>query len=171
MSVRSCYVDFAWKVIRNYIKDNLIIDIPKDLPEEMNKKAGCFVTIHKLNGDLRGCIGTILPVYPALAEEIRSNAISSATRDPRFSPLKTWELDEIFITVDILSEPEKTSYGGLNPKKYGIIVEAGWRKGVLLPDLEGVDTPETQLRIVLRKAGIDAGEKYELYRFTSTRCH
>lgn len=171
MSVKSCYVDFAFKVIKNFIESSRIIEIPENLPEEMKRKAGCFVTIHKLNGDLRGCIGTILPVYPSLAEEIRSNAISSATKDPRFSPLRKDELQDIFVTVDVLSTPEETTREGLNPKKYGVIVESGWRKGVLLPDLEGVDTVESQLRIVLRKAGIYEDENYKIYKFTSKRYH
>jgi AmmeMemoRadiSam system protein A len=133
--------------------------------------AGCFVSIHKSDGALRGCIGTLSPVTGNLASEILQNAVSSATRDPRFPPIEPEELDELVITVDVLGEAEATTTEELDPKRYGVIVQHGWKKGVLLPDLEGVDTVDEQLRIALMKAGISKGESYRIYRFTVKRYH
>ncbi|OAA29719.1 hypothetical protein AT15_01370 [Kosmotoga arenicorallina S304] len=170
MKGNSPYVRWAWEVLESFIIKGVYPEIPDFLPEELTtKRAGCFVTLHKKNGDLRGCIGTVLPTKGTLAEEIRDNAIASATRDPRFSPLSKDELDSIIISVDILSEPEECSKEDLDPKKYGVIVEKDWRRGVLLPDLPEVDTVEKQLRIVLIKAGISSGEDFKIFRFTANR--
>ncbi len=124
-----------------------------DLPE-MAERAGCFVSLKK-KGDLRGCIGTILPRKAGLAEEIAENSLSAAFEDPRFPPVEQRELEDISISVDILSIPEAVPDTALlDPKKFGVIVEKGGARGVLLPDLDGVDTVETQLSIAARKAGI-----------------
>lgn len=147
------------------------IEVPREgVPEEYLKKAaGTFVSLKKY-GHLRGCIGTILPQYGSIAEEVVHNAISAATRDPRFNPVRKEELDELTISVDVLSEPEPAGgLGDLDPKRFGVIVRAGGRSGVLLPDLEGVDTAEEQVAIAMSKAGIDPGEPVELYRFTVER--
>jgi hypothetical protein len=167
------FVRWAIKVIENYIKNGVVIEPAPDLPEELFKKrAGAFVSLHKLDGSLRGCIGTFLPTRENLALEIRDNAIAAATRDPRFPPLSVDELDEIEVNVDILSEPEPVKdLSELDPKKYGVIVESGWKRGLLLPDLEGVDTVEMQLEIAKRKAGIHDFEKFKIYRFTVERYH
>jgi AmmeMemoRadiSam system protein A len=129
-----------------------------------------FVTLHTLDGDLRGCIGTFLPTTQDLAHEIAQNAISAALEDPRFEPVSPEELDDIVVSVDVLSTPEEVkSEKVLDPKKYGIIVESGWRRGLLLPDLEDVDTIEDQIKIAMMKAGI---KKYDrIYRFTVERYH
>ncbi|AEX85723.1 hypothetical protein XO10_06505 [Marinitoga sp. 1135] len=164
------YVKWAIEVIENYIKYGKKIEIRDNLPDDLlNKRAACFVTLHKLNGDLRGCIGTIEPVYDNLAIEIRENAIAAATRDYRFNPVTADELDDIMVSVDVLSEPEYVeSEEDLDPEIYGVIVVSGWKKGVLLPALDGVNTVEEQLRIAKLKAGIFS-EPYEIYRFTVER--
>jgi AmmeMemoRadiSam system protein A len=166
----STYVRLARETIENYIKYGKIISPPKDLPEEIiNQKAGAFVSLKKY-GNLRGCIGTFLPTEENIAAEIIRNAISAATGDPRFPPVTISELNDLTISVDILSPPEEVEdISQLNPKKYGVIVSSGFKKGLLLPDLEGVDTVEEQIDITKRKAGIYPGEKVKLYRFEVKR--
>jgi AmmeMemoRadiSam system protein A len=166
----SAYVRLARETIENYIKYGKIISPPKDLPEEMiNQKAGAFVSLKK-NGDLRGCIGTFIPTQKNIAQEIIKNAISAAVDDPRFSPVTASELVDLTISVDVLSPPEEIfDVSELDPEKYGVIVSSGYKKGLLLPDLEGVDTAEEQVNIAKRKAGIYPGEKVKLYRFEVKR--
>ncbi|MFW6119638.1 MAG: AmmeMemoRadiSam system protein A [Petrotogales bacterium] len=171
MEEHSIYVEWAWKTLKEYYNKGNILDIRDDVPEELNRKAGCFVTLHRRDGSLRGCIGTIMPAKETLAEEIRDNSIASAMKDPRFPSVRREELDELTISVDVLGEPEEATIYELDPKVYGVIVEKGWRKGVLLPDLEGVDTVRKQLSIVLRKAGINPEEDYKIYRFKVNRYH
>ncbi|CEP78991.1 MAG: AmmeMemoRadiSam system protein A [Defluviitoga tunisiensis] len=165
------YVIWAQKVIENYVKDKKRIKFDDTLPKEIfAKKRGCFVSIHKKDGQLRGCIGTIFPIYKNLIEEIQENAIAAATRDPRFPPVSPSELEDLVISVDILSDLEKVEdTKDLNPKVYGVVVKSGYKKGVLLPDIEGVDTVEEQLRIAKMKAGIYKDEPVEIYRFTVER--
>jgi len=142
---------------------------PKELTPEMRERAGTFVSIHKF-GELRGCIGTFEPSEENIAEEIIANAISSATRDPRFPSIAPNELKDLTYSVDVLTRPEPVeSPDQLDPKKYGAIVESGWRRGLLLPDLEGVDTVEYQLAICRQKAGIAPNEPVKLYRFEVKR--
>jgi AmmeMemoRadiSam system protein A len=166
----SAYVRLARETIENYVKQGKIITPPLDLPEEMiNQKAGVFVSLKK-NGNLRGCIGTFIPTQENIAQEIIKNAISAAVDDPRFSPVTISELGDLTISVDVLSPPEEISdISGLDPKKYGAIVSSGYKKGLLLPDLEGVDTAEEQVDIAKRKAGIYPDEKVKLYRFEVKR--
>lgn len=162
------YTELAKKAVENYIKNKKIISPPKDLPEEFFKKrAGIFVTIKK-NGNLRGCIGTYLPTKTNIAQEIIQNAISTATKDWRFEPLTEDELPHLSYTVYILSKPEPVKdLKELDPKKYGIIVKTSFKIGLLLPDLEGVDTAKKQISIACQKAGIDPlKEKIIIYRFT-----
>lgn len=159
----------ARETLEKYCRGEL--DVKKlNVPEELLKKrAGVFVSIKK-NGQLRGCIGTIEPVRENVVEEIISNAISAGTRDPRFEPVTRDELEELEYSVDILGEPEPvSSLDELDPKEYGVIVRAGNRKGVLLPDLEGIDTAEQQVAIARQKAGIAPGEKIEIERFKVQR--
>ena len=166
----SAYVRLARETIENYIKQGKIITPPLGLPEEMiNQKAGVFVSLKKF-GDLRGCIGTFMPTQENIAQEITKNAISAAVDDPRFSPVNFSELEDLSISVDVLSAPEEVKdISQLDPKKYGVIVSSGYKKGLLLPDLEGVDTVEYQIDIAKRKAGIYPGEKVKLYRFEVKR--
>ena len=164
-------VQLARKTIENYILHHKVIDPPEELTPEMKRKAGAFVSLHR-HGHLRGCIGTIEPMRHNVAEEVIANAISAATRDPRFLPLRPEELADLEISVDVLEDPEPIdSIEQLNPKEYGVIVQRGMRRGLLLPDLEGVDTPEEQVSIALSKAGIHPSEPYRLYRFRVTRYH
>ena len=168
----SAYVKLARETIENYIKQGKTITPPPDLPEEMvNQKAGVFVSLKKF-GDLRGCIGTFMPTQENIAQEIIRNAISAAVDDPRFSPVNASELEDLSISVDVLSAPEEVKdTSQLDPKKYGVIVSSGYKKGLLLPDLEGVDTVEYQINIAKRKAGIYPDEKVKLYRFEVKRYH
>ena len=161
-------VKLARETIESYVSRGEIPQ-PKNIPAEMKGKAGVFVSIHK-GGELRGCIGTIGPSEENVAEEIVRNAISASTGDPRFNPITADELPQLEINVDVLTEPELvTSEKYLDPKKYGAIVESGWKRGLLLPDLEGVDTVKKQLKICRMKAGIDPHEPVKLYRFEVKR--
>jgi len=166
----SAYVKLARETIENYIKQGKIITSTLGLPEEMiNQKAGVFVSLKRF-GDLRGCIGTFMPTQENIAQEIIKNAISAAVDDPRFSPVNVSELEDLSISVDVLSAPEEVKdISQLDPKKYGVIVSSGYKKGLLLPDLEGVDAVEYQIDIAKRKAGIYPGEKVKLYRFEVKR--
>jgi MEMO1 family protein len=159
----------AKETVETYVKTGKKPSPLKGLTPEMKKQAGVFVSIHKL-GNLRGCIGTFEPQQKNVAEEIITNAISSATRDPRFSPISPEELKDLDYSVDVLTAPEPVEdESQFDPKKYGVIVEAGWRRGLLLPDLEGVDTVEYQIDICRQKAGIASDEPVKLYRFEVKR--
>ena len=137
----------------------------------LNKAAGAFVSIHE-HGELRGCIGTIAPVRSCVAEEIIANAVSASTRDPRFPAITADELPWLEISVDVLGEPEDIdSIEDLDVRRYGVIVSSGMKRGLLLPDLEGVDTPEQQVDIAMKKGGIHRTEKYKLQRFEVIRHH
>ena len=140
------------------------------MPGEATKeRAGAFVSVHK-NGMLRGCIGTIGPVQDSIAEEIISNAISAVSRDPRFERVREDELELLEINVDILGKPENIDGPDqLDVKRYGVIVSCGARKGLLLPDLEGVDTVEEQIDIARRKGRISPDDDYKLQRFEVVR--
>jgi hypothetical protein len=162
-------VRLAEETIRNYIQEGRVISPPEEVTPEMRKRAGVFVSLKK-RGQLRGCIGTIEPMEENVAEEIIRNAIASATRDPRFPPVRRDELDDLDISVDVLTTPEPVKgMEDLDPKRYGVIVECGWRRGLLLPDLEGVDTVEYQIEICRQKAGIGPQEPVQLYRFEVIR--
>jgi AmmeMemoRadiSam system protein A len=164
-------VELARDTIVHYVREGKTIGPPKELTPEMKQQAGAFVSLHK-QGALRGCIGTLEPMRPNAAQEIIQNAISAATRDPRFPPVQASELDDLEISVDVLSPAELIeSIAELDPKRYGVIVQSGWRRGVLLPDLEGIDTAEYQVQIARRKAGIGAHEPVQLYRFEVKRYH
>ncbi|MBR3349771.1 MAG: AmmeMemoRadiSam system protein A, partial [Solobacterium sp.] len=164
------YVRLARKSLESWILKREIIAAGNDIPEEMkSRRAGTFVSIHK-DGKLRGCIGTISPVYGCVADEIIHNAISASSRDPRFSPIRADELKWLEISVDVLGEPEPIeSVNELDVKRYGVIVTCGARRGLLLPDLEGVDTVEDQVAIAMNKAGIHSWETPSLERFEVIR--
>ncbi len=161
-------VRLAKKTVEAYVRRGEVFQ-PRRLSAEMKEQAGVFVSIHKRD-ELRGCIGTFELQHDNVAEEIVANAISSATRDPRFLPVTKDELKSLEYSIDVLTRPEPVkSMKELDPKKYGVIVEAGWRKGLLLPDLEGVDTVEEQVGICRLKAGIGPDEEVKLYRFEVKR--
>lgn len=166
------YVKLARYSLETFVKTHKPAEMPKNLPEELlNRRAGAFVSLHK-DGNLRGCIGTIMATQNNLAEEILQNAISACSQDPRFNPVEVDELDDIEYSVDVLGEPERIfSIKALDVKKYGVIVENGGRRGLLLPDLEGVDTVKEQIAIAKRKAGIRPEEKVTLWRFEVIRHH
>jgi len=167
-------VVLARKTIENYVRDGVRIKPPKDPTPEMQRRAGAFVTLHR-RGQLRGCIGTIEPTCDCVAEEVIQNAISSATRDPRFPPVRRDELEELDIKVDVLGEPELVhGLDELDPKRYGLIVQStrqSWKRGLLLPDLEGIDTVEKQVYWTrYHKAGIaDPDEPVQMFRFEVMR--
>jgi len=168
---RHSLVELAWSTIVQYVRERETILAPEELTPEMQQEAGVFVSLHK-HGALRGCIGTFEPTSPNVALEIIRNAIGAATRDPRFPPVQASELDDLEISVDVLSPPEPIeSVAELDPKRFGVIVQSGWRRGLLLPDLEGVDTAEDQIGIARRKAGIGLSEQVQLYRFEVKRYH
>ena len=160
----------AKNTVETYVKTGKTPLMPKTLTPEMEEKAGVFVSVHVKNGDLRGCIGTFEPQQKNVAKEVITNAVSAATRDPRFEPISPEELDNLEYSVDVLTSPEPIKdESQLDPKKYGVIVEAGWRRGLLLPDLEGVDTVDYQIDISRQKAGIGPNESVKLYRFQVKR--
>ena len=141
----------------------------EDVPEELRRsRAGVFVSLKKF-GELRGCIGTIDPVTGSIAEEIMRNAVSAGTQDPRFDPVTKEELPYLIYDVDVLSPAERADRDKLDPRRYGVIVTSGSKRGLLLPNLDGVDTVEQQLAIALRKAGIGPGELYFIERFEVVR--
>lgn len=162
-------VKLAKDAVEQYIRTKKIISPPDKLTPEMSGRAGVFVCV-KINGELRGCIGTFSSCMENVACEIIHNAIGAATQDPRFPPVNLNELEQLEYTVDVLSEPEKvTGKKQLDPKRYGVIIRSGDRRGLLLPDLEGVDTVDEQISIASMKAGIFLGEEIEIYRFEVKR--
>jgi AmmeMemoRadiSam system protein A len=163
------YTSLARKSIEYYLKNDSLTPIPQDVNQELtSQRKGVFVSL-KQNGELRGCIGTFLPSTLNIAEEIIKNAVSAAFDDPRFTPLRLNELWDIDISVDVLETPEPTSKSDLDPKIYGVIVAKGQKRGLLLPNLDGIDTVEEQLNIALNKAGILQTEQYKVERFKVTR--
>ncbi len=165
-------VSLARTTVEEYVTRGRTIPVPDEIPDEFRRTGGVFVSIHR-EGALRGCIGTTEGTAPTLAAEIISNAISAATRDPRFEPVDPSELDTLDYSVDVLMPSEPVdSLADLDPKVYGVICEKGRRRGLLLPDLPGVDTVEEQLSIAKQKAGIKDREKdVRIYRFKVTRYH
>jgi len=162
------YVRLAREAVENYVRRRLVIE-SSDRTPEMLRRAAAFVSIKKL-GDLRGCIGTVEPTYPDLGHEIIENAVAAASRDPRFEPIAENELAHLTYSVDILSPPERISGPeALDPRRYGVVVESGRRRGLLLPDLPGIDSVEEQVAIARTKGGILPDEAADLYRFQVER--
>ena len=162
------YIELAKEAVENYIGERKVIEPSKSLPKEFfERKAGVFVTIEK-DGRLRGCVGTYLPVRGNIVEEIIHNAIAAATEDYRFGAIKKAELPRLSYIVYILQKPEKVSdIAELDPKKFGIIIKAGERSGLLLPELEGVNTVVEQIAICCEKGGIMLKQdNVEIYKFT-----
>lgn len=161
----------ARQAVETFIRSGNVLDPPLTTEGLLRARAPCFVSLKTLDGDLRGCIGTIEPVKETLAEEIVANAISAATSDPRFQPVTQAELSNLRYSVDVLFQPEPTVIEELDPKMFGVIVEdeSGSRRGLLLPDIPGIDDVEQQVEIAARKAGIPRGEPIKLSRFRVER--
>ena len=162
-------VELAWRALRHYLAHGEALPWSDEADSELAACAGVFVSIKK-NGRLRGCIGTFEPTQPDIAREIIRNAVMAATQDPRFPKVEGSELEELELSVDVLSPPETIAdQSELDPARYGLILQSGWRKGLLLPMLEGVNTVEEQLAIVRQKAGIVPGEPVTMFRFSVVR--
>jgi AmmeMemoRadiSam system protein A len=160
-------VQLARVAIERYVRDGKKLK-PSEAPAAIEgEPAGVFVTLHtRSDGDLRGCIGTIEPTEKSLAQETINNAISAATRDPRFPPVTTAELADLEIDVSVLYPPEPiASPAELDVRCYGVIVQSGWRRGLLLPDIPGIDDVATQISYARRKAGIGRDEQVTMSRF------
>lgn len=164
------FVRLARYTIEAFLKTGRLPEMPRGLPEELyHRRAGAFVSL-KEGGRLRGCIGTIHAVRESLAEEIMYNAVSACSEDPRFSPVEEREVERLTISVDVLGDTERiSSPEELDVSRYGVIVTRGARRGLLLPNLEGVDTIEQQIAIAKQKAGIKGYENVELERFEVIR--
>ena len=164
--------ELARLTIERFIRDGLVIPAPAQPDGIMAERAGAFVTLRRADGQLRGCIGTIEPQCATVAEEIIQNAISAATRDPRFPPISSDELTGMTYGVDVLSAPETVKGPeDLDPSQYGVIIETtdGMRRGLLLPRIEGINTVQEQWLAVHTKAGIRPGTNVRVERFTVTR--
>lgn len=163
----SVYVKVAKEAIEGAFSGTKVSPL---LAHELVRPSACFVSLHTLDGSLRGCVGTLEPRKSSLYEEIIANSISAAFYDPRFEPLRETELDLLYISVDVLHVPELVeSVRELNPAIYGVIVERGSLRGVLLPNLPSIDNVDKQLAIAKGKAGIKSNEKTVLYRFMVDR--
>ena len=164
------YVWLARSSVESWVRDHKRISVPTGLPDEMlTRRAGTFVSLHR-HGRLRGCIGTIMATEESIAAEIIQNAVSACSRDPRFSPVTADELSTLEISVDVLGKLEPIdSPDELDVKRYGVVVSHGRKRGLLLPNLDGVDTVEQQIDIARQKAGIGRNEKYTLQRFEVVR--
>ena len=163
-------VALARASVESIVAQGTVFPLPADAPEELTgRRAGTFVSLHE-HGQLRGCIGTIAPVRKSLAEEVIRNGVAAATEDPRFAPVRPEELPHLEYSVDVLGEPEAVdNLEQLDPARYGVIVTRGHQRGLLLPDLEGVDTVFDQIAIAKQKAGIRPDEQVHLERFEVVR--
>jgi len=164
------YVKLAKDTLEHYVKTNRLMNVPEYVTDEMqNRPAGVFVSLKK-DGQLRGCIGTIEPVRKSIVEEIMHNAISSGTGDPRFYQVQENELPDLAYSVDVLSEIRPVEDKGLlDAKRFGVVVSKGRKRGLLLPNLEGVDTVDDQIQIACQKAGIRPNEDFKLECFEVIR--
>jgi AmmeMemoRadiSam system protein A len=165
-------VQLVKETVELYVREGKIREVrQEELPPELRLRAGVFVCL-KIDGNLRGCIGTFEPQEPTIAHEAVRNAISAATCDPRFTCVHADELGVIEYTVDVLTPPEPVKdRTELDPRRYGVIVQAGARRGLLLPDLEGVDSVDYQIGVAMQKAGIPRGTPVALFRFEVKRYH
>jgi AmmeMemoRadiSam system protein A len=161
----------ARHAVETFVRSGKVLRPPRSAQSLLTTCATCFVSLKTLNGELRGCIGTIEPARDTLAQEIIANAISAANNDPRFDPVRPEELSNLRYSVDVLFPPEETVMKDLDPSMYGVIVEdeSGSRRGLLLPDIPGIDNAQQQVEIAARKAGIRHDEPVRLYRFKVER--
>lgn len=164
----SAPVRWARSNLESYLMQGKPVRMPEDMQAFLDKQAGVFVSIKK-HGQLRGCIGTFLPTRKNIVEEIAANALAAGLNDPRFPSIGDSELEDLVYSVDILEEPEPAKLEDLDPRIYGVIVSNGEKRGLLLPDLEGVETIEQQIRIALQKAGIKNDEPFRVERFRVSR--
>jgi AmmeMemoRadiSam system protein A len=165
------YISLAQESIRHYLNHQTKLPCPASLPQDLKSRSGAFVSIKKLK-QLRGCIGTLEPCEPSLAMEIIENALKAALHDPRFSPVTSEELQDLTYSIDVIRPLEKiSSPAELDPRVYGLVVRSNGKQGVLLPDLEGVDSTEEQIQICRSKGGIHDNEPVDLYRFKVERFH
>ena len=165
------HVAVARLSVETFVSEGRVATVPEGLPDElMQRRAGVFVSLHE-RGQLRGCIGTIFATCANIAEEIIQNGISACSRDPRFDPVRANELDYLDYSVDVLGDAEAIDTPDqLDPERYGVIVTKGWRRGLLLPNLDGIDTIDAQLSIAKQKAGISPYERdVSLHRFEVVR--
>ncbi len=163
------YISLATNSIRHYLVSGFPLLCPEPLGDEFKQRKGVFVSL-KRNGQLRGCIGSLRPQHENLADEIIHNALKAATQDPRFDSISLQELPEIAVSIDVLSPLEKIDDPALlDCREYGLSVHHQDKQGVLLPNLDGIDTVQDQLRVCLKKAGIDAAAPYEMHRFQVQR--
>ncbi len=158
--------DYARACVEAFVRGRPAPPAPAD--DFYRQVAACFCSLKK-HGELRGCIGTLSPTEPSLGDEIARNAYGAAFHDPRFAPVAETELGSLSYSVDVLRPSEPCTRADLDPRRYGVLVTAGARRGVLLPDLAGVDTVDRQLAIALQKAGIGPGEPCTIARFTVAR--
>ncbi len=167
----SPYVKLAKNAVKTYLKTREILEVPAKLSQKLlSEQAGVFVSIHRKDGSLRGCIGTFMPTQENIAQEIIKNALAAAFNDPRFPPIAKKELKNLVFSVDILSKPKPAQKKDLDPKEYGLLIFApNGRRGLLLPDIPSVKTAEQQLEICRQKAGISPREKINLQIFTVKR--
>jgi len=167
------YIALARLSIHHWVRHQAPLrEVPEDIAAALaGQRAAVFVSLHTPEGELRGCMGTLQPIHDHIFEEIIANATTACARDPRFPPVRAAELEHLDIKVDVLSEMEPTERTQLDPRHYGVLVSApDGRRGVLLPDLEGIDTVDEQIAIACRKAGIDlVKDRYGLQRFTVER--
>lgn len=170
MDKKHPYIELARKSIEYFLLEGKILPVPDEITDDFKMKAGVFVSLKKY-GSLRGCIGTFAPTKDNIYLEIVQNSVSSATSDPRFPPVSIDELKDIDISVDILTPAELVKdVNDLDPKKYGIIVAKGHKRGLLLPDLKGIDTIQEQIHIAKMKAGIKPeDDDFDIYKFTVKR--
>lgn len=162
----------ARRAVETYVLEQRFYEPdPASLTPALRQPSACFVSIKTSDRELRGCIGTITPTHDTLAEEVVVNAVSAATRDPRFLPVTAEELTRLRYSVDVLGEPEPARFEDLDPAVFGVIVEdeTGSRRGLLLPDIGGVETAEQQVQIAARKAGLAPNQPHRLYRFRVRR--
>ena len=166
------FIVLAHNSIQTYLESEYTLSVPANLPSSLREPGAVFVSLHTANGELRGCRGTLTPTEPTLAEAIIKTAVASAVDDPRFQPMTLPEMEGLQIKVDVLSEMEPvTDIASLDEKKYGVLIQSGNRRAVLLPDIDAVNSVEQQLMLVRRKAGLSQTEPADLYRFTVTRYH
>ena len=164
------FIALAYQALEIYLKTGQFMAPPVPLPDEMAEPAAVFVSLHLADGQLRGCRGSITPTQLNLAEAIIHTAVASAIDDPRFPPMTAEELPGLKVKVDVLSPLEPvTDISQLDEKIYGVLVQSGQHRALLLPDIAAVDSVPRQLELVRRKAGLSAGEPAEVYRFTVVR--